>query len=231
MNDLEKDRVIEKINMREKNKFIKTYELEVLKVRKSPSEFLENIYTEKLKINKGYEKIDASQGALTISEDILISAKMESDIIGGKSETTMTAGKRALFALRLILAESEDTWPLLIDQPEDDLDSRSIYDEIVPFLRKKKKERQIIMVSHNANLVIGSDSELIIVANRNGEDRKNIDGKQFNYLTGSIENSFNKNEDCEDTLSAQGIRQHACEILEGGKKAFEHRMNKFNFSR
>jgi ABC-type lipoprotein export system ATPase subunit len=80
-----------------------------------------------------------------------------------------------------------DTWPLLIDQPEDDLDSRSIYDEVVPFLKEKKKERQIIMVSHNANLVIGSDSEQLIIANRNGSDRKNEDGKQFNYLTGSLE--------------------------------------------
>ena len=63
-------------------------------------------------------------------------------------------------------------WPLLIDQPEDDLDSRSVYAEIVPFLKEKKKERQIILVSHNANLVIGADSEQIIVANRNGDDRK-----------------------------------------------------------
>lgn len=50
---------------------------------------------------------------------------MEGDEIGGFSEPTMTPGKRALFLLRLILAESNDTWPLLIDQPEDDLDSRS----------------------------------------------------------------------------------------------------------
>ena len=103
--------------------------------------------------------------------------------IGGFFEPTMTPGKRALFLLKLILAESEETWPLLIDQPEDDLDSRSIYDDIVPFLKKKKKERQIIMVSHDANLVIGSDSEQVIVANRYGTDRENVDGKQFNYLT------------------------------------------------
>jgi predicted ATPase len=153
---------------------------------------------------------------------------MEGDRIGGFSEPTMTPGKRALFALRLILAESEDTWPLLIDQPEDDLDSRSIYDEIVPFLKEKKKERQIIMVSHNANLVIGSDSEQIIVANRNGDDRRNEDGLQFNYLTGSIESTKQKDEKCLDTLKSQGIREHACQILEGGERAFEHRSSKYN---
>src|SRR5690606_16318430 len=114
--------------------------------------------------------------------------------IGGFSEPTMTPGKRALFALRLILVESEDTWPLLIDQPEDDLDSRSIYDDVVPFLKEKKKERQIIMVTHNANLVIGSDSEQVVVANRNGNDRRNEDGKEFNYLSGSLEHTQEKDE-------------------------------------
>ena len=154
---------------------------------------------------------------------------MEGDKIGGFSEPTMTPGKRALFALRLILDESDDTWPLLIDQPEDDLDSRSVYAEIVPFLKEKKKERQIILVSHNANLVIGADSEQIIVANRNGDDRKNKDGKQFNYLTGSIEYTKERVKECEDTLDAQGIREHACEILDGGKTAFENREKKYGF--
>jgi len=55
---------------------------------------------------------------------VVFTAEMEGDKIGGFSESTMTPGKRALFALRLILDESEDTWPLLIDQPEDDLDSK-----------------------------------------------------------------------------------------------------------
>jgi ABC-type Mn2+/Zn2+ transport system ATPase subunit len=127
----------------------------------------------------------------------------------------------------LILAESLDTWPLLIDQPEDDLDSRSIYDEVVPFLKLKKKERQIVMVSHNANLVIGSDSEQLIIANRHGDDRKNEDGKQFNYLTGSLEFSNDHDKSCADTLKAQGVCEHACSILDGGKTAFESRKNKY----
>ena len=55
----------------------------------------------------------------------------------------MSQWKQSLFALMLILWESSEKWPLLIDQPEDDLDARSIYDEIVPFLKLKKKERQI----------------------------------------------------------------------------------------
>jgi ABC-type lipoprotein export system ATPase subunit len=89
----------------------------------------------------------------------------------------------------LILAESNEPWPLLIDQPEDDLDSRSICDVIIKELMRRKRERQVIMVSHNANLVIGADSEEIIVANRHGADRPNRDEKTFAYLTGSLEHS------------------------------------------
>ena len=90
-------------------------------------------------------------------------SSIEAAIKLGRSDI---GGKQALFALTLILNESQEPWPLLIDQPEDDLDSRSIYLAIVPYLGERKKERQIIMVSHNANLVIGADSEVVIVANR-----------------------------------------------------------------
>ncbi len=220
--------VTQKINIKEISEFIKKGVLKIDKVRKEPGEFLSHLYSGKLKINKGNKKKQVGRDVFTLTENILFNAEMESDKIGGFSEPTMTPGKRALFLLRLILAKSEDTWPLLIDQPEDDLDSRSIYDDIVPFLKEKKKERQIIMVSHNANLVIGSDSEQVIVANRHGTDRKNADERQFNYLTGSLEYTKTRDEDCNDTLKAQGVREHSCEILDGGKIAFEQRKNKYN---
>src|SRR5258706_11989402 len=84
----------------------------------------------------------------------------------------------------------------LIGQPEDDLDSRSIYEYIVPYLISRKKERQILMVSHNANLVVGADSEQIIVANRHGADRKNRGDKTFDYLSGAIEDSRRAVQQC-----------------------------------
>lgn len=218
-----------KINTRDRSEFIEKGSLKIKDIRENPVKFLSAIYSEKQKVNSGNDKKEVAQEILTLTEKILFTAEMEGDKIGGFSEPTMTPGKRALFALRLILDESDDMWPLLIDQPEDDLDSRSVYAEIVPFLKKKKKERQIILVSHNANLVIGADSEQIIVANRNGDDRKNKDGKQFNYLTGSIEYTKERVKECEDTLDAQGIREHACEILDGGKTAFENREKKYGF--
>jgi len=216
------------INIRDKSKYIEAGQLKIEEVREDPGEFLAAIYSGKQKLIAHSDKKEVARDVFLLTEKILFTAEMEGDKIGGFSESTMTPGKRALFALKLIFAESEDTWPLLIDQPEDDLDSRSIYDEVVPFLKEKKRERQIIMVSHNANLVIGSDSEQIIVANRNGNDRKNEDGKQFNYLTGSLEHSQAKDDDCEDTLKSQGVCEHSCEILDGGKIAFENRKNKYH---
>lgn len=222
------DEVTQMINIKANTDFVDKGEIKIDLVRGNPSGFLDAIYSKKQKIIAHKDEKDVARSTLSLTEKVLFTAEMEGDKIGGFSEPTMTPGKRALFALRLILAESEDTWPLLIDQPEDDLDSRSIYDEVVPFLKEKKKERQIIMVSHNANLVIGSDSEQIIVANRNGNDRKNSDGKQFNYLTGSLEFTTKKDKACTDTLQSQGVCEHACEILDGGKQAFESRKNKYN---
>jgi len=228
--DLDKEEVeklSQGLNLKEKTDFVEKNELKIDNIRKNPAKFLSDIYAGRQKINARHDKKGVATGVLQLTENILFTAEMEGDKIGGFSEPTMTPGKRALFALRLILAESEDTWPLLIDQPEDDLDSRSTYDEVVPFLKQKKKERQIIMVSHNANLVIGADSEQLIIANRHGDDRKNEDGKQFNYLTGSLEFTQDHDKTCQDTLGAQGVCEHACSILDGGKIAFESRKRKY----
>ncbi len=126
----------------------------------------------------------------------------------------------------MILGEAEERWTLLIDQPEDDLDSRSIYSDIVRYLVEQKKERQIILVTHNANLVVGADAESVIVANRHGDDRKNRDGRTFDYLTGSLEHS-RKRQASSFELERMGIREHAVEILDGGKEAFQKRRDKY----
>lgn len=228
------DRVLKKLsnklNFSSKSSFLnlETKKIEINFVRENSSMLLGNLYNDVQKIIVGNTKSEVAIALLTATEEIFFTADMEGDQIGGLKKTTMTPGKRALFALRLILAESDDTWPLLIDQPEDDLDSRSIYNEVVPFLKEKKKERQIIMVSHNANFVIGADSEQIIIANRNGDDRPNTDGREFNYLSGSLENSYLKNNSIKDTLDSQGIGEHSCDILDGGIAAFENRRNKYN---
>jgi len=142
----------------------------------------------------------------------------------------MSPGKKALVLLKLLIDLAESKCPILIDQPEDDLDNRSVFDELIPFIRRKKKERQIIVVTHNANVVLGADAEEIIIANQAGSKSENKD-KRFEYRSGAIENDapvFAEDGTIQaGILNSQGIQQHICDILEGGEIAFEKRKNKY----
>lgn len=140
----------------------------------------------------------------------------------------MSPGKRGLVLLSLMLELSNATHPILIDQPEDNLDNRTIYAELKDFVRKCKSRRQIIMVTHNANLVVAADSECIIVADQRGQST--FDGVyQFEYLSGSLEHSKKGKQDyIYKSLHELGIREHVCHILEGGIQAFKEREKKYN---
>jgi hypothetical protein len=191
-------------------------------------EFLAAMHSGAQKVIKGQDREQVAIDVLLAGPEVRFTAEIEGDQIGGFDPSTMTPGKQALFALTLILNESEEAWPLLIDQPEDDLDSRSIYEVLVQYLCERKKERQIIMVSHDANLVIGADSEQVVVTNRHGDDRQNKDGRIFGYFSGSLEHSA----ECKDSPIAfelGGIREHSCEILDGGEEAFRKRQEKYKF--
>lgn len=141
----------------------------------------------------------------------------------------MSQGKQAFVILKLLLDFSEKKCPILIDQPEDSLDNRAIYNELVQYLKKKKKQRQIILVTHNPNVVVSADSEQIIVANQNGRDSKNTDDKKFDYISGGLEHSMIPNKS-EMVLTSQGIREHVCEVLEGGNEAFKMRELKYGIN-
>lgn len=153
------------------------------------------------------------------------SVKMDNDPIN-----KMSPGKKALVLLKLLIDLANSKCPILIDQPEDDLDNRSVFDDLIPFIREKKIDRQIIVVTHNANVVLGGDAEEIVVANQDGTNSPNRQFR-FEYRSGSIEDDKPIcNADgsvCEDVLSQQGIQQHICDILEGGEKAFDLRKNKY----
>ena len=143
---------------------------------------------------------------------------------------SMSQGKQAFVILKLLLEFSNKKCPILIDQPEDSLDNRAIYHELVEYLKQKKKSRQIIIVTHNPNIVVGADAEEVIVANQNGKDVPNKDSIRFQYMTGGLEYSKIKDRDSanKSILEAQGIRQHVCEILEGGNDAFIKREKKYD---
>lgn len=203
-------------------------DVNVEKAQNDPQKFLQALKSGAQSLNRGSNPEAVALSVLLLKKEVRFTAELDSDIIGGFGTSTMTPGKQALFALTLILNESQEPWPLLIDQPEDDLDSRSIYDSIVPYLVDRKRERQIIMVSHNPNLVLGADSEEVIVANRHGRDSPNYDERTFEYLSGSLEHTQPMNEGSPTILGRSGIREHACILLDGGQEAFEKRREKYN---
>jgi predicted ATPase len=124
----------------------------------------------------------------------------------------LSPGTRGVVLLTLYLALDQwDRRPLLIDQPEENLDPRSVYSELVPFFREAAKRRQIIMVTHNANLVVNTDSDQIIVA----ECRRTSPGTlpQIKYTAAGLEEPM--------------IRSHVCRLLEGGEEAFQKRGQRY----
>lgn len=142
----------------------------------------------------------------------------------------MSTGKASFVILMLIIGLSKSKSPILIDQPEDNLDNRSITKDLVYYLKNKKLERQIIVVTHNANIVVNSDAENIIVANQKGQN--NIESTslfKFDYINGAMENTFSLNIDETDLLKSMGIREHIADIVEGGKEAFKKREEKYGF--
>jgi len=120
----------------------------------------------------------------------------------------LSPGTRGIVLLLLYLAlDDADDRPLIIDQPEENLDPKSVFDELVSLFIAAKSKRQVIMVTHNANLVINTDADQIIVANASPP----VDGglPSFTYIAGGLEDSE--------------IRKVVCDILEGGEKAFRER--------
>jgi len=129
----------------------------------------------------------------------------------GKTVNKLSVGQRGTFYVCLKLATDPFGSPFVFDQPEDDLDNEFIMSQLVPLFRKIKKYRQVIIVTHNANLVVNTDTEQVIVAVNQGEN--------VHYVSGSVEDG--------NVKANTGIRADICNILEGGSYAFEKRERKY----
>ncbi len=185
------------------------------------TKLIDKILDGELRITKGKTAENALREIFADWYNSTYQVAMDGDVIGN-----MSPGKKALVLLKLLINLAESTCPILIDQPEDDLDNRSIFDELIPFISRKKIDRQIIIVTHNANVVLGGDAEEVIVANQDGNNAPNKSFR-FEYRSGSIEDDVPISCDATDTLGKQGIQQHICDILEGGERAFDLRKNKY----
>ncbi|RTL12480.1 MAG: hypothetical protein EKK54_04420 [Neisseriaceae bacterium] len=180
------------------------------------------IMNEKLSLKNNITKQEAITKLFENRFDIHYDIIQDNDCL-----STMSQGKKSLVLLQLLIEMDNSKCPILLDQPEDDLDNRSIYNELVKFIKHKKKERQIIIATHNPNLVVGADAECVIVAHQTVNPTNN--SYKFEYVSGALENTF-VNSKSNDILYKQGIQEHVCEILEGGKEAFQNRKNKYHIS-
>ena len=120
----------------------------------------------------------------------------------------LSPGTRGVVLLLLYLAlDDSDDRPLIIDQPEENLDPKSVFDELVALFIAAKAKRQVIVVTHNANLVVNTDADQIIVAEAGPHPSGGL--PPISYSAGGLEDA--------------AIRKAVCDILEGGEAAFRER--------
>ncbi|MGE4063388.1 MAG: TrlF family AAA-like ATPase [Rhodospirillaceae bacterium] len=120
----------------------------------------------------------------------------------------LSPGTRGIVLLLLYLGfDQDDDRPLIIDQPEENLDPKSVYDELVGLFVQAKRRRQVILVTHNANLVVNTEADQVIVAAIGSNPGHGL--PPITYRTGG--------------LDAAEVRKMVCDILEGGEAAFRER--------
>lgn len=128
----------------------------------------------------------------------------------------LSPGTRGIVLLILYLAmDVDDGRPLLVDQPEENLDSESVYSLLSKYFRSAKLRRQVIVITHNPNLVVNTDADQVVVATA---DRTFGSFPSFRYESGALE----------DTAR---IRPRVCCILEGGPSAFLEREKRYALQR
>lgn len=125
-----------------------------------------------------------------------------------KELSQLSPGERGTLLLLFYLLIDKDDRPLVIDQPEENLDNQTVYEQLVNSIKDAKKRRQIIFVTHNPNIAVVCDAEQIIHAHL---DKKN--NFKMNYTSGSLENPI--------------INRAVLDILEGTRPAFKKRDEKY----
>lgn len=138
----------------------------------------------------------------------LLTFKVENNIkiqYNGKSLEKHSLGQRASALILFLLAQREND-VLIIDQPEDDLDNQTIYDEVIKELKKIKGNMQFIFATHNANIPVLGDSEKVVSCS--------YDEKKITIHSGTIDN--------------HQTQRFIVDIMEGGDEAFNRRKNIYN---
>ena len=125
---------------------------------------------------------------------------------GSIADGTLSDGQRNTAALALLLAQ--EGGPLVIDQPEDELDSNFVFQELIPMLRKVKAKRQLILATHNANIPVNGDAELVYAF-----EARESSGRPLAY----------------GGLDRASVTKAVLDIMEGSEEAFRRRREKYHF--
>lgn len=152
---------------------------------------------------EGWEKLRCSRVQDTVDMKLF---RADGSEAGSIAEGSLSDGQRNTAALALLLAQ--EGGPLVIDQPEDELDSNFVFRELIPMLRKVKSKRQLIMATHNANLPVNGDAELVYAF----EAR---DGKGEALACGGLDQA--------------SVTKAVLDIMEGTEEAFRRRREKYHF--
>ena len=123
-----------------------------------------------------------------------------------KTIETGSVGQKSTAILSLLLSAGDQ--PIIIDQPEDDLDNQYVYNVVVDLLRRRKFSRQVIIVTHNANIPVNGDAELIVALGT--QDRL---GKII----------------CRGSIDRPDIKEHVSRIMEGSAEAFRLRRERYGY--
>ncbi|HRV39013.1 MAG TPA: AAA family ATPase [Candidatus Paceibacterota bacterium] len=150
-----------------------------------------------------WEKLSCSRVQDTVDMKLF---RADGSTAGSIAEGSLSDGQRNTAALALLLAQ--EGGPLVIDQPEDELDSNFVFRELIPMLRKVKSKRQLIMATHNANLPVNGDAELVYAF----EAR---DGKGEALACGGLDQA--------------SVTKAVLDIMEGTEEAFRRRREKYHF--
>lgn len=127
--------------------------------------------------------------------------------LGGRPLQNLSAGEKGIVLLVFYLALNKNEIPLIIDQPEDNLDNQSVYSKLVACISKAKLRRQVIIVTHNPNIAIACDAEQIIYCTMDKNESR------IYYQSNALENNITK--------------EHVVNVLEGTMPAFNLRRKKY----
>ena len=148
----------------------------------------------------------------TVPDLPIIELQVAKGAAGRRSLERLSIGQKCTTLLSMVLLESDT--PLLIDQPEDDLDNQFIFTQIVDTLRREKAQRQFLIATHNANIPVSGDAELNLVFEAGVPKDK---GEEHGWIAA----------DGRGSIDIESIKEYVTLILEGGADAFRKRKEKY----